>query len=544
MLHSKIYMINLRNVAYTVSIIILSISFIGCSTIPKSAVKPNIHIDKKFSTSKKMLFKNDVINTVSSPNGLIIVHDGSKTTFINPKTKKTIKKFSGAYTLLGDFPNLIYSVYDKKTGKTVIKSITPSGKKRWNKSIEGEWLDSYMDPGSHNLLLAMKSKSSITINFINAKNGKTKWKNKINSEVSNLTTAIFNKMMLVATYNKLRIYKINGSLQSNINLKSADKNTKPRLLDASKNIYAITDATLYKFTPGLKLIKKYDLRDKEEVRKLLVYNDYEVLFVSRQKKSQAVIKVFNRKNNKLKFEKIITTYDGYNDILVDNNILYIVNNNKLNTYEMKSGKKLRSAKLNIDDSSYKTLNSVFVYKDKIILKGISEIFAYRKKNLTQLWKHEEIWTPDRLFRKEKGFTAAITAGMGAFERIGYVRVNRYTGQRVYTKDSYQLRADSDLAFNRYLKSLNLSRSSTGNSEIAFIRGYSTGSIFLEYDAVVLLINLDTGKGKNIQLKTRDSRHCYPNVLVDVNNRTIYQAYGTQNRLLRCGTLNQVDVIKF
>ncbi|QOY55157.1 hypothetical protein HUE87_02650 [Candidatus Sulfurimonas marisnigri] len=75
--------------------------FTGCfRVIPESAVLPKIHMDKKYTKSKKMTF-NDNVFSVNSPNGgLVVLNRDNGFTFINPNTNEKIKELDKTYEKL------------------------------------------------------------------------------------------------------------------------------------------------------------------------------------------------------------------------------------------------------------------------------------------------------------------------------------------------------------------------------------------------------------------------------------------------------------
>ncbi len=481
---------------------VLVFLFTGCfRVIPESAVLPKIHMDKKFTKSKKMTFNDDILS-VNSPNGgLVVLNRDNGFTFINPNTNEKIKELDKTYLLAGDLPYPIFSKYDKKLNKTVLECTDSKGTKLWKKSINGKLLNTYDDTQS--IILAIKDEGVITLHSLNKKDAKVKW------SVTKETTS------------------------SNV-----------LFLNNEGKVYVATDKSLDELSSNGKLIHRYDFNTKFYIKRFIINGDSMVVYGYTDEKSKAIVKAIDIASNKIVFEKSINIEDDlYNDVLVDNRTLYIVNNKKLSSFDMLNGNKIKNIELKMEDDSYETLDNIAIYKDKILLTGQSEIYAYTKKDLNLLWKHEELWTPDRLFRKEKGFNAAVSAGMAASFQT-FNNVDSVNGRGGILGSLHLAQSQFSFAVNKILKKLNLSKSSKGSLDIAFVRGYSTGSVFLEYDAVVYLINLDTGKSQNIQLKERDSYHCYPNVHVDVNNRTIYQSYGTQNLILSCGTLNQLDIIKY
>ena len=527
--------------------------FSGCfRVIPDSTVLPTIRVDKNFSSSKKLVFNEIIMNISSSNNGLIIIKfDMGVNRLIDSNSNKIIKEIKGEFTLISDLPNLIFSTYNRYENITKIQSINIDGKSIWENEFTGELLSSYQADSIQNILISSKNNNITTISTINQNTGKisnifkTNFENKVSMQIQN------NSMYVVAG-GVLNIYNSKGIKKYTIELDVRDKSKFINFLNTKDKNYVVTDNSVNEITKKGLILNSYIFDDNINVNKVFIdENNILTIYGYIDEKSEAIINVIDLNKKKITFKKIfeetLSSKDEdylYNDILVNDNTLYIVNNNKLISIDISTGKLIKNQALNINEDSYETLYSIFVHKNKIIIMGNSEIYAYNKDDFTPLWKYEEFWTPQRLFAKENGFNSMIMAGALA-GNASLIQSGAVGGKYAMPVHNFSVSmAVIGHNFRVIAETLSSSQKSINKENIAFIRGYSTGTLMLEYDAVVYLIDLDTGKSEIIQLKERDSYHCFPNVYVDLHNKTIYQAYGTQNLILRCDTLNQLDIFKY
>lgn len=464
--------------------------FIGCvRPIPDSTVLPEIKIDKKYNKSKRLSFNDQIFSVYSPNNKLIVVNRVGGSTFINPKTLKKIKEFDKTYILIGDLPYPIFSRYDEKLNKTSLECTDSNGVELWSKSFFGKLLNVHDD--LKEIIIAVKYKMKVRYISLDKNNGELNWTNKKDS-------------------NSFKIL----------------------FLDNDDKLYTIIDNNLYEILSNGKFSYIYEISIKDKIKRL-IFNDNLIIFYTQiDDYSKAILEVIDITAKKIVFQKVFEIEeDSYNDIAINNNIIYVINDKKLSSFEMLSGYNILNKEVDIDDG-YETLNDIVIYKDKIMLVGQSEIYAYSKKDFSLLWKHEELWTPYRLSKKERDFNAALAGGMASFYNYGHS--NAYFG------NFYHDLSTVGIAINEYMQNKS---SSKGTYNIAFIRGYATTTMIFEYDAVVYLINLDSGKSQNIKLKDRHA-YCYPNVYVDVKNKVIYESYGVQHLWYGCPTSNQLDILEY
>ena len=494
----KVHKGNIVNIFKIISYFLLALVFSGCMmrAIPGSAISPDIYIDKKFVKSEEIAFNEQILGVYSPNNGLIIVSKENSLTFINPDTQKKIKELDKSYILEVDLPYPVFSRYDEKSHKTNLECINSNGTELWKKSLDGKLLSTHTKHKS--LIIAVEKNGLITLTSLNRKDAKVEWTTKKKTTHSHVS-----------------------------------------FLNAKDKLYIIIDRRLYELSSNGKFIHKYDFTPGIDVKKLVINDNSIIIYGYIDTKSKAIVKVVSLTSNNIEFKKTIDIKENfYDDILVDKNILYIINDKKLSSFNMLNWKNIQNVELDIEDDGYETLNDIIVYKDKILLIGLSEIYAYSKKDFTLLWKHEELWTPYRLHIAERKRAAAL---MGATSAMYTHGVGDYG--RTIIGDQFSSTSKYAIYANEYLEKINVNKSpSKSTLNIAFARGYSSYSLtYYKYDAVVDLINLDTGKSKNIQLADKNGR-CYPNVYVDMKNKVIYESYGVL--FYSCPTSKQIDIIKY
>ncbi len=537
--------------------------FTGCVIrhTPVSTISPKITIDKKFIASETIILDGEVQNMYGSKNGLIIV-DQEKFLhkLINPISKKIIKELKDDFVLIGAFPKATFAIYSEDNDKTNLECIDSDGKTIWLKELNGKLIGAYEDKNMSNILIAMKKKNIISYSFINKNDGNLKEIDTHSSDSSNISLYLSGKAIFITLGNVLSIYNYQGIKRKNITLKSVNKNKTVKFLDTKNKVYMLTDKSLTEFSSKGKLIYSYVFNININIQKMFVNDNIATIYGYMEDDSKALFKVIDMKTNKIIFEKTfeetvpLTDADYiYNDMLVDDNTVYIINNNKLFSFNLATGIAIQSKELKIKEESYKTIGGVFVYQDKIMIIGRSEIYAYNKNTLSFLWKHDELWTPNRIFTTIRGARARYAAMSGAFHSSLYASTNNLNANSLNMTNTTlpwhlakitSLNAESIDNMNETIKKSDKKKVFKNSVDIAFMRGYTTNSMHSEYDAIMYLIDLNSGKSKNIQLKPRGSDHCYPSIYVDLDNRTIYQAYETNHFLFLCDTMNQLDIFNY